>query len=226
VTSAVLNNPDWRAKSRQRVRELLPLFAPERLHAKIDAAHTRLRPVAAAISEDRARHLDARVTDFKNRVAGRQKAILAQSPPEPLAFSAEGWALVTGWEPRPEGDAKLEKKEVGGQQVLSLETGPSGRSAASFRTKALLSRGSYKLEAKVKPAGLVALTDEKGSGAGLRLSGGNRQNQASGTTDWQFLSHSFEIADEQRDVELVAELRSTAGSVVFDAASLRLIKVK
>jgi hypothetical protein len=226
VTSAVLNNPDWRAMYRARVRELLPLFATEKLHAKIDAAFARMRPVLAAISEDRAKHVEARVNDFKNRVANRQKNIIAQSPPEPVAFNAEKWAPIPGWEPRPVGDAKLERKAIGGQQFLSLETGPSQSCAASFRTKALLPRGSYRLEAKVKPTGLVPLTDEKGAGAGLRLSGGNRQNQVSGTGDWQLLSHAFDIAEEQRDVELVAELRSTAGGVLFDAASLRLVKVK
>ncbi len=78
----------------------------------------------------------------------------------------------------------------------------------------------------MKPTGVVPLSDGKATGAGIRLSGGMRTNAASGTTDWQTLSHAFDVAEELREVELVIELRSTAGSALFDAGSLRIVKVK
>lgn len=230
VTSGVLNNPVWRDRYRQIVRELLPLFEPEKLHAQIDEAHKRMRPVVAAIHEDRAKHLDARVQDFKNRVAGRHAGILRQFPPEPIPFNKEGFATIEKWEAKGVGDAKLEAKQVDGKAVLLIETGPSKQCDASFRTTIRLARGKYQIEAKVKTKDVAAIADGRGGGAGLRISGGNRneqpQNQAAGTGDWQTVSYPLEITDDLREVVVVAELRSTAGSVMFDQSSLRVVRAK
>lgn len=226
VANAVLQNPAVRTQYRQRVRELLPLFATDKLHGKIDAAHARLRPVLASINEDRARQFDGRVQDFKNRVAGRAQAIKSQFPPEPIAFNAEGWSLIEDWAPKPQGDAKLELKESDGKQVLSFTPGPSNQTQASFRSKVRLARDRYRFDAKVKTRDVVAAPEEKGFGAGLRLSGGSRKNNVTGTIDWQTVSHEFEITQDLQEIELVVELRSTAGSAEFDQASLRIYKVK
>lgn len=226
VANAVLQNPAVHTKYRQRVRELLPLFAPDKLHAKIDVAHTRLRPVLAAIHEDRARQFDGRVQDYKNRVAGRVQAIKSQFPPEPIAFNAEDWALVEDWAPKPQGDAKLELKEIDGKSVLSFTPGPSNQTQASFRTKVRLARGHYHFDARVKTDGVTATPEDKGTGAGVRLAGGNRKNGITGTTDWQTVSHEFEVTQDLQEVELVAELRSTAGSAQFDLSALRVYKQK
>lgn len=226
VANAVLQNPAVQTQYRQRVRELLPLFATDKLHAKIDAAHARLRPVLATINEDRARQFDGRVQDFKNRVAGRAQAIKSQFPPEPIAFNAEGWSLIEDWVPKPQGDAKLELKESEGKQVLSFTPGPSNQTQASFRTKVRLARDRYRFEAKVKTRDVVAAPEEKGFGAGVRLSGGSRKNNVTGTTDWQTVSYEFEITQDLQEIELVVELRCSAGSAEFDQASLRIYKVK
>lgn len=226
VANAVLSQPALRARYLERVRELVPLFAPEKLHAIVDEAHARVRPVVAAIGEDRARHFDARVKDFRSRLDARQANILRQRPPEPLRMNKDGWAQIEGWEPRPVGDAKLEKKEVDGRQVLVIETGPSRNCVASFRTKVQLGPGTYRLEAKAKLAGVATLDGDKSPGAGLRISGGECENRTLGTSDWRDLSQTIEVADVVRDLELVAELRSSAGTALFDLKSLRVVKVK
>jgi spore coat protein H len=226
VASAVLNNPDWRIKYRQRVRELLPLFAPEKLHKQMDVAAARIRPVLEKIHPDRAKQFDDRVRDAKNRVNDRQKIIRNQFPPEPIPLNAEGWAVVEGWEPKPEGDAKLEKKEISGVTFLSIETGPSNRCTSSFRTKVRLGKGSYRFEAKVKPTNVTPIPGDTGVGAGVRISGLVRTNQAVGTSDWQTVAHVIDVAEELREFDLVAELRSTSGGVLFEQASLRVVKVK
>jgi len=224
VAKAVLETPEWNAQYRHRIRELLPLFAPEKLHAKIDAAHVRIRPVLATISEDRAKQFDERVRDLKNRVAERQKFIRSQSPPEPLAFNKDGFAPIEGWEPRPDGDAKLEKKEIDRRPALSIETGPSNRCIASFRAKARLAKGRYILEARAKTNNVIGIDDQRGLGAGLRISGGIRENKVIGTADWTSITHPFDVTEELREVELIAELRSTAGNAIFDLASFRVQK--
>ncbi|HEY4262302.1 MAG TPA: CotH kinase family protein [Schlesneria sp.] len=226
VANAVMQNPAVQAKYRQRVRELLPMFAPDKLHAKIDIAHARIRPALASIHEDRARQFDARVQDYKNRVAGRALAIKSQFPPEPIAFNADDWALVEDWAPKPQGDAKLELTELDGKKVLSFTPGPSNQTQASFRTKVRLARGRYHFDAKVKTKDVMATPEDKGFGAGVRLGGGSRKNNVIGTSDWQTVSHEFEITQDLQEIELVTELRSTAGSAQFDLASLRVYKQK
>lgn len=226
VANAVLQNPEVQAKYRQHVRDLLPLFAPDKLHAKVDIAHARIRPVLAKINEDRARQFDARVQDYKNRVAGRALAIKSQFPPEPIAFNADDWALAEDWAPKPQGDAKLELTEIDGKKVLSFTPGPSNQTQASFRTKVRLARGRYHFDAKVKTKDVMATPEEKGFGAGVRLGGGSRKNNVTGTSDWQTVSHEFEITQDLQEVELVAELRSTTGSAQFDLTSLRVYKQK
>lgn len=226
VANTVLQNSEVQLKYRQRVRELLPLFAPEKLHEKVDAAHARIRPVLAKIHEDRARQFDARVQDYKNRVAGRALAIKGQFPPEPIAFNAEDWALAEDWMPKPQGDAKLEIMDVEGKRVLSFTPGPSNQTQASFRTKVRLARGRYHFDAKAKTKDVMATPEEKGFGAGVRLGGGSRKNNVTGTSDWQLVSHEFEITQDLQEVELVVELRSTAGSAIFDLAALRVYKMK
>jgi hypothetical protein len=222
----VLQNPAVQAKYRQRVRELLPLFAPDKLQAKVDAAHARIRPVLASIHEDRAKQFDARANDFKNRIVGRAQAIKSQFPPEPIPFNKEGWALAEDWVAKPQGDAKLETKDSAGKKVLAFTPGGSNQIQASFRTKVRLAKGSYRLDAKVKATGLVAAGEPKGSGAGVRLSGGMRTNGIAGTTDWQTVSQEFEIPGDLQEIELVAEVKSTAGSAEFDQSSLRVYKLK
>jgi hypothetical protein len=89
-----------------------------------------------------------------------------------------------------------------------------------------LAQGTYRLEAKGRVTGVTATDDGTGAGLGLRISGGKRQNQLVGTTHWQPLTFEFEIPDAQREVELVAELRATAGKAWFDLSSIRLVKTK
>jgi spore coat protein H len=228
VTAAVLQNPEWAGLYRKRVKEILPLFAPEKLHAKVDAAAQRVRAALTAMDANRARHVDGQIQGFKNRLNDRQKAIRAQLPPEPIVFAKQSWALIGDWEPASQGDAKLEKKEISGRPLLMIETGPSKTCDASFRAKVRLGKGTYRLEAKVRTVNVKAMTDNKGAGAGLRLGGVDRQNTNAliGTSEWRTLAYAFQVVEEARDVELIAELRGVAGGAVFDATSMKLVKVK
>jgi hypothetical protein len=228
VSSAVLQNPEWGGKYRKRVRELIPSFAPDKLHAKVDAAAARVRAVLTAMDANRARHVDGRIQEFRARLNDRQKSIRAQLPPEPISFGKQNWAPIGDWEPAPEGDAKLEKKEISGRPLLMIETGPSRTCTASFRTKVRLTKGIYKLEAKVRTVNVKGISDGKGLGAGLRIDGLDRQNTnaLAGTSEWRTLAYPFQVLEDAKDVELIAELRGTAGVVAFDAASFKLVKVR
>ncbi len=227
VAQAVFDNPAWQEKYQARVAALLPLFAPEKLQAKIDAGLNRIRPAARQIGPEFAEHLEEVVRGFRDEASRRLEGVLHPRIPGPLEFNEEGWVQIEGWEPRTEEDARLEEQEVDGRAGLLIEVGESGHCTASYRTQVLLPRGKYRFEAQIKTNDVAAAADEKGpGGAGVRISGAARSNHVAGTTDWQPAAHAFEITEESATVELVAELRASAGRAWFDRASLRIVRTE
>jgi hypothetical protein len=73
--------------------------------------------------------------------------------------------------------------------------------------------------------GVAATDDERGKGAGLRVSGlQKRANSVEGDSAWQVLSYEFETGGG--DVVLVAELRATRGEVWFVRDSFKIVRGK
>jgi hypothetical protein len=233
VAAAVMQNPAWREQFRQRVKELLPQFSAEALQAKIDKLDKPLPVVFRAMGEETAaQHVEA-VRQLKERVVARAAALREQitqpdpgpaPEPSPLEFNEEGVAEIADWYPHEPEDAKLEPIESEGGVQLLIEVGPGEHCLASWRQRVLLAQGKYRFEAKLKTEGVTAISDEKGSGAGLRISGANRDNHLEGDSDWQTLSYDFEIEEPQGDVELVAELRASKGKLWLQLP-LRLVKI-
>lgn len=228
VAATVMRNPVWREKYRARLKQLLPLFAPvEGLTAKVEAMHQRLLPIFKELGDDRATAFSEQIAGLKQRLADRANSLLEQvdqPDPGPLEFNTEGLADLPDWHPAAETeDTMHEQPELDGAlATYQILCGPSGTCVASWRTTVLLNPGRYQLRAKVKTEGVIPQEDEQGSGAGLRISGGKRTNQLSGTSGWKLLEHEFEVPHEMADIELVAELRATAGKVWFDSKSLQL----
>jgi hypothetical protein len=234
VANAVMSNPEWRGRYRDRLSEMVKLLVPpEPLLARVEEHRLRLRPVLAEISAGRATEFDQRVKELKDRLTQRAKSLAQQDAvveARPLRFSPEGVALLTRWEPRPEtADAKLEKLEsvpgpvkAGG---FSITAGPGGRCVASWRMKLVVPAGKYRLEGTAKALGIKSMTDSSGTGAGLRISGSSRTNKLEGTGDWTPLVHEFQVQAPTQEVEFVAELRASAGQVIFEGGSLRIVRV-
>ena len=109
-----------------------------------------------------------------------------------------------------------------------LKTGPSRRCIASWRREIILPQGKYELQALVKTVGVIANPDfnQKVSGAGLRISGGTRTNSLVGDADWKLLKHTFEVPQGDQPVVLILELRAAAGTALYDASSLKLVRSK
>jgi spore coat protein H len=232
VSQAILSNPEWRAAYRDRISELLPLFSPpDRLLKRVDEVHARIRPVLNEWNAGAARDLDNHVRHLKERIAARAKSIVEQNnvpEPRPLKFDADGVAKVIGWKAKAEtADTKFDERATGNEaKSYRIESGPGGRCVASWRAKVLLPAGKYKFEGKARTAGVSALAEPSGEGAGVRLSGAKRSNKLAGDSSWQKLEHAFEIIAPTQEVELVAELRATQGQVWFEADSLRVVRVK
>jgi len=229
VPQAVLQNPDWYATYRQRIRDLQPLFSADKLLKRVDEAAYRLKPVLMKMHPDRAREHADRVRELKAQLTARTNSIREQirAEPVPLAFNAQGEASLADWSEKIETPgAKLELQTPTDQpRLLVIDAAQLTNCVASWRTSVMLAPGRYKFQGRAKGFDIQATESGSGRGAGLRISGGQRTNQLSGNTDWTALEFSLDV-DSLKKVELVAELRASKGRVAFDADSLKLVKVK
>ena len=228
VSSTVMQNTEWRARYRQRLGELLPLFSPsDKLLTQTDVIRQRLRPILEAIDPQLAIDHDERVENLKERLVARGENLRQQHEqpdPQPPEFDESGSLQLSDWyEVTESEDAVLDDIELPGEKkVHAMICGRSGHCIASWRRKVLLARGNYTLHAMVRTINVTPIEDEKGSGARIRISGSERANTIAGTSCWTSLEFDFTVAEDLREVELIAELRAAHGQAWFQNESLRL----
>ncbi len=228
VSSAVMHNPEWRKRYRERISELLPLFKARRLHDKLDVALSRLKPVVNALGDDFARAHADRVRELKERITAREPALreqLEHGDPTPIEFDENNQVEIADWYGAQQtDDSLLEEVDPETDRRYSIQVGESGQCVASWRRRVLLAQGRYRIEGRLKTEGVEPRTDDQGTGAGIRISGGRRDNKLTGDTDWKTVTYDFEVTDDMRDVELVAELRATKGRLWLKPTA-RLIRI-
>lgn len=223
VANAVMHNPEWRRRYRERVAELLPLFEPKRLHERLDTVLARLQPVVKELGEEFANAHADRVRELKERITAREPNLreqLQNGDPTPLEFEGDKPVELADWFPAQEtDDTKVEEVELDGHKLYSIQVGDSGQCIASWRRRVLLAKGRYRIEAKLRTEGVEPRMDEQGTGAGLRISGGHRDNKFSGNTDWQTVNYEFDVLEDVRDITFVVELRATRGRLWMEPVS-------
>lgn len=233
VASAVLQNPEWRQQFRDRIRRLIHLFhPPDPLLSQVDRMAQRIRPVLAEVDPQQAGSYAERINELKARLVARAENLVQQSeqpdppPRRPLEFNAEGGIELADWQPASESeDAIVEVVELpDGRAAYLIRCGPSGQCIASWRLTVLLSRGAYRWSASAATDEVAPLADEKGAGAGVRISGSTRGAGLQGSADWQPLEYRFLVTEDEQEITLVAELRATAGQVRFDPQSMRIFQ--
>ncbi len=230
VAGAVMQVPAWREAFRGRVRELLPLFdANERLLPLVDAEAQRLRPAVTAIGDDALAAWEESIADLRDRLSARDEQLRMQADaaePEPVQFDGGRRAMLAGWSPRIDtGEAHLEESEgEDGRRRYSIVISGEAPCIASWRVAVPLPAGTYSFQGLARGEGIEATTDESGAGAGLRISGGTRTDQIDREGTWTSLGHEFTL-EAPATVELIAELRATAGRVDFNAESLVLVRL-
>ena len=219
-----------------RVNELASLIRPVLVQLEMDKADKKLGDEAIKkAGENAGKNFDGEVKRRHDRITAQHANFvrrLNEPPPTPLQFTS-GVASVTNWSitlrPADPSNAIRDRVLLEGRRTLHvLTTNKTTNTAASWRTSVLLKEGNYRLEAMAKAAGVVpVLNTNKGAGAGIRHSGisTNRVNKLVGDTGWEKLEYDLRVKEE-REVELIAELRALAGEVWFDADSFRLVKIK
>lgn len=170
---------------------------------------------ATQLVRNRVRFLE-REPDLRGLVPGSEPVV---------TVPAEGLRPAE-WMPQSQGDARLEETESEGQPILRIEA--AGPVPASFRASVRLPRGRYRFEGRVRTTGVQAVRDDKGEGAGLRISGTTqaRRNHLAGTRGWTPVSYGFELAEDGAEVTLVAELRASRGRAEFDRNSLKVVPIR
>ena len=235
VASAVMQNPEWRARFRDRIRQLRPLFdPPNKLLGQVNRMERSIRLVLEQIDPEQAGGYAERVQELKARLTARAANLRDQSdepeppPPRPLEFTGNEGIELADWQPASESeDAVLEVVALQDERAAYLiRCGSAGPCIASWRRTLLLARGEYRLVVSAATSDLAPLQDEKGAGAGVRISGSTRTTGLEGTSHWQPLEFRFSVAEDEQEVTLVAELRATAGQVQFDTQSMRLFRLE
>lgn len=224
VTRAVLQTSYGRKAYRERLGQLYTnIFKVDVLTNRVNEAVARLK--AAARNPDEAKEFDAYGASMRNRIVQRHRSVTEQinaPEPEPLKFGPDSFARLTGWRTKIDsGSPKIEERSEQSKRLLYIN-GNNGGCIASWRTRVLLDRGKYRFEGNARAEKLSPQAGDIGAGAGLRISGGRRTNKLDGDSPWKNLAYEFEVPDGGLEVELVAELRATAGKVWFDRDSLRL----
>ncbi len=229
VSRQLLQVPEFRERYYARLEALTTnVFTAERLTNSVNRIVARLRDNLAADLPQLVDDVALQTRSVQRRLLERRKDVLEQIPllPRPFKHGADGSAAITGWQPRSEsGTPTLYEVRDSTQPTRLLIRAGDGRTVASWRSWMHLPPGNYRFSARVNTRDVVPAGNNLGAGAGIRL-GSRTQldtSRVSGTVANHPLEYDFRI-DWARDVEFIAELRATAGEVLFDTDSLRLLK--
>jgi spore coat protein H len=227
VGGAVMRCPQGAAIYRARFDYLYQnLLVKEDWSARITTEGRRVRDAIAVKDGRWAKEYENQINEARGKVARRITAIGKQLgvPVKPVVFDAKGALKVgPGWTFQGTEGGQGDEVKIENRDCLRLVA--TGTAAPSWRQTVQLEAGKYRFEAVARTQGVAATDDEKGKGAGLRVSGlQKRANAMEGDTAWQTLSYEFETGGG--DVPLVAELRASKGEVWFLRDSFKIIRGK
>ncbi len=228
--SSVMKRPEWRKLYRKELKDLLPRVEPKALARKLDPVQERIESALKKLEGDAAAVQREHYQGLVERIAERHRFLLEEvnaPEPKPLVFKPGVAVTLKGWRTHSEvEDANVGSETDDGVDWYVVECGPSGRCIAGFRKSVLLGRGRYKLSTTLKADGVDALVEDgaPSRGAALRISGVNAEGFLEGSATRE-LSFEFEVVEEKGDVDLVLELRATAGRIRLRQDSLKLVKL-
>ncbi len=196
-------------------------FNVERLTNAVMQAAARLKPVLEQLGPNVARDNENAARDVCRRIVARAVGIERQ-------LNAQ---LGLPWEPKPlkgwqsrvtEGQPLFDEVKEGEKTRFRIRTGDKPVTG-SWRVRIVVPAGQYFFEGRIRTVDVPPANDPS-QGAALRISGGQRKNSVTGSTDWQNVQYEFSAGEGVTDIELVCELRAAKGEAWFDADSLRVVR--
>jgi hypothetical protein len=224
VARALLETPEGRKNYRKRFELLFTNVFD--LATMNEQADRMLRQVQPSLAAEEARVLREAVASAKSRIAQRHAQLEKQlgEPPMTQIQFEQGIARLFSWKmaDQPVGGLMQQTTAPDGKPALSIRAGPM--TSASWRTKVLLRAGHYRFEGNVRTAGVAPLGFGKSQGADLRVLGANRGEAAglTGEQEWKALHVDFDVTSPEQEIELLCELRASAGEAWFALNSLKL----
>jgi len=227
VGNAVMRCPQAPPLYRARVAALYEnVLLKEDWPARVTAEGKRVQNAIAAKDGRWAKEYEGQINDARGKVTRRIAAVGRQigALPKPVVFDANGaLKIAKGWSFEGTGGGQGDEMKLEGRDCLHLLT-PAAASP-SWRLIVHLDAGKYRFEALARTRGVAPVEDEKGRGAGLRISGSpKRANALEGDSAWKPVSYEFETPGG--DIPLVVELRAMKGEVWFARDSLQIVKAK
>ena len=204
-------------------------FADGQLLRQVDEVAERLAPVLGGNGRRMMIWSNA-VSELKNRIQRRVVSVADQlaHPRQPLAIAENAPVVLKAWAFKTDstGGATAERSLEDGSYVLKIHSGSgTARTWASWRRTEFLDEGVYELHARVRfdPSDATAIGAAAAPRIALRLSGERDSFPTHGGTQWQELVHTFALSGPT-EVEMLCELRGTAGTALIKAESLRLVR--
>jgi spore coat protein H len=223
VARSLLEIPEAERRYRVRLEELVrECFDPKGLSSRVDqrlsALRSGLSSGAFAKMQEEAAHLCSQISQRYDHL----RRELAEPELGVLSIPCGGMVL-SEWRPfdSPAQGRMLEQPTAAEGAALRIVAGPA--TSASWRSVVRLAPGRYRFEALGRVQNVTPLPFGKHHGARLRVGGMDQESEPLlGTRDWQTLGLNFEVAEAESTLELICELRASAGEAWFAKDSLRL----
>jgi hypothetical protein len=218
VSGCVLGTTEGRARYVQKLKEVRAnVFKEDEIIKRVRQIATRIQPYA----NNGYSHRSGSVEWLCQNIGERARSIDEQLNSSPKLSTFENGILrLTDWKPYTTSGGQFDlATSTDGKKLLHIvATG----SSASWRSRVMLPTGQYRFEGYVRTrhAGQGAL------GAQLRMSGVTALPVLHGDAEWTMLNFNFEIAEPNRDVWLVCELKGSQGEAWFDISSLKIRKIE
>jgi hypothetical protein len=226
---AAVQPPEGRRRYLKEMERLLnTIYDVRHITNRVDALTAKLQAALVHDLGTRARQLTA-ATSLKERIARRAESVREQLTAEatPIQFGSNHEFPLTQWTSSNEYGQASFRRRATPEATLEISA-PGRRTHASWRAEVFLGEGDYQLVGRVK---LINAIFEPGTigqaqGVTLRLSGDREPIMIREADDWQLVTYNLPSIQGQEDLVLVCEFRALSGTAVFDASSLKLIKMK
>ncbi|MDP1561971.1 MAG: CotH kinase family protein [Pirellulaceae bacterium] len=231
IAQCVMQNPDWRANYQSELQRLAPfLTKPEFWEPRFARMRDKLIPTLTEFDAELAATTNQRIDELIDRWRERTQnmdELISHGWPQALEIEPGQTLPLTEWYPHPETEeTQLEEAELEGLRVYSIRGTGTGEVLGSWRHTLFLTRGRYRVEARVQTLAVVPIRSDLLRGAALYRQDEPAFQRFVGDQTWTKCVDEFEVREDLQPVELVLSLRAKYGQAWFDRESLQLIRLE